>query len=219
MRTILSKFLLAIVVALPLTGALPTLAFADTCSGTSFGSCGDTGSCVNHAASIDDPAQYRCDTAVCIPGCGAGEFCKSTGGIRYNASGEFSSVTGECFNSVSQTASPHVDPAAVDPIVSGSASSNGGANAENTSGGFKNPLKAGSLPELLTAVLHGVVQIGSILLVLALVYVGFLFVAAQGAEEKIRDARNALFWTVVGGLILLGAEAISQVISATVEAL
>ncbi|HRH24146.1 MAG TPA: pilin [Candidatus Paceibacterota bacterium] len=84
-------------------------------------------------------------------------------------------------------------------------------------GTFKNPLKAGSLTELLNAVLKGIVQLGSILLVLALVYVGFLFVAAQGAEEKIRDARNALLWTVIGGLILLGATAISEVITATVS--
>ena len=75
------------------------------------------------------------------------------------------------------------------------------------------------MPELLTIVLHAIVQIGSILLVLALVWVGFLFVAAQGAEEKIRDARNALMWTILGGLLLLGAEAIARVISATVEAL
>jgi hypothetical protein len=85
--------------------------------------------------------------------------------------------------------------------------------------GFPNPLKAASLSELLTVILHAIVQIGSILLVLALVYVGFLFVAAQGAEEKIRDARGALVWTVVGGLLLLGAETIAKVVEATVKAL
>lgn len=82
-----------------------------------------------------------------------------------------------------------------------------------------NPLRAGSLPELLTIVLNALIQIGTIVLVLALVYVGFLFVAAQGAEEKIRDARRALLWTVIGGMLLLGATAISGVISATVQAL
>ena len=52
-----------------------------------------------------------------------------------------------------------------------------------------------------------------------IVYVGFLFVAARGNEEKIRSARDALMWTVIGGLILLGAEAISLVIQATVKTL
>ncbi len=52
-----------------------------------------------------------------------------------------------------------------------------------------------------------------------LVYVGFLFVAAQGNEEKIRSARSALVWTLIGGLILLGATAISKVIQATANTL
>lgn len=102
----------------------------------------------------------------------------------------------------------------------GSATPDAAGPTQSAQGGtFANPLKANSLTELLTAILHGIVQLGSILLVLALVWVGFQFVAAQGAEEKIRDARNALFWTVVGGLILLGAEAISIVISSTVQAI
>jgi hypothetical protein len=52
-----------------------------------------------------------------------------------------------------------------------------------------------------------------------IVYVGFLFVAAQGNEEKIRSARSALVWTVIGGLILLGAKAIALVIEQTVSTL
>ncbi len=84
---------------------------------------------------------------------------------------------------------------------------------------LSNPLKASSISELLTVVLQAVVRLGAIFLVLALVYVGFLFVQAQGKEEKIRDARQALMWTVIGGLILLGAEAIALVIESTVNAL
>lgn len=84
---------------------------------------------------------------------------------------------------------------------------------------LENPLNAGSLPELLNVVLKAVIQLGSILLVLALVWVGFMFVMAQGREEKIRDARSALVWTVLGGVLLLGAQAISLVISATVQSL
>jgi len=42
-------------------------------------------------------------------------------------------------------------------------------------------------------------------------------VFAQGNEEKIRSARQALLWTVIGGILLLAAEAISLVLQATVE--
>lgn len=86
-------------------------------------------------------------------------------------------------------------------------------------GTLVNPLRAKSIPELLGIILQGLVQIGSIILVLALVWVGFLFVVAQGKEEKIREARGALMWTVIGGLVLLGAQAIASLIQATVNAL
>ncbi len=87
-------------------------------------------------------------------------------------------------------------------------------------GGLQNPLKdINSLPDLLNAILKAVVELGSIILVVAIVYVGFKFVVAQGNEEKIKEARGALVWTVIGGLILLGATAISTVIQATVGGL
>lgn len=67
----------------------------------------------------------------------------------------------------------------------------------------------------MNAILDGVVEIGTIILTLALVYVGFLFVVAQGNEEKLKNARGALMWTVIGGLVLLGAKAIGLAIQAT----
>lgn len=79
-----------------------------------------------------------------------------------------------------------------------------------------NPLKYDSLNALLTAVLKAAIQLGSIVLTIAIVWVGFRFVAARGNEEKIRSARAALMWTIIGGLILLGATAIQAVITTTV---
>ncbi len=86
--------------------------------------------------------------------------------------------------------------------------------------GLTNPLNnIDSLPQLLDVVLKAIVQIGTIILTLALVYVGFLFVVAQGNEEKIRNAKSALLWTIIGGLVLLGASAIGAVIGSTVDKL
>jgi hypothetical protein len=83
-----------------------------------------------------------------------------------------------------------------------------------------NPLNAGtSLPDLLDEILKFVVRIGTVVIVLMVVYVGFKFVMAQGEPGKISEAREALLWTVVGALILLGAEAISKAIEATAQAL
>ncbi len=97
----------------------------------------------------------------------------------------------------------------------------GGTNPDTaptpSGGGLTNPLNnINSLQDLLKAILGAVVELGSIVLVMALVYTGFLFVVAQGNEEKIRSARSALMWTVIGGLILLGAKAIELVIENTV---
>jgi hypothetical protein len=86
-------------------------------------------------------------------------------------------------------------------------------------GALCNPLKAPDLTSLISDLLGYVVKLGAVLLTLMLIYVGFLFVLAQGNDEKLKTARSALIWTVVGGLILLGAQAIASAIAATVGAI
>jgi Type IV secretion system pilin len=78
-----------------------------------------------------------------------------------------------------------------------------------------NPLRIDSLMELLSVILGVLIYLGTIALVLAFAWTGFQFVMAQGAPEKISDARRSLMWTVIGGVILLGAEAIALIIEAT----
>lgn len=82
-----------------------------------------------------------------------------------------------------------------------------------------NLLKFDTVEEVIAGIMDLLVQVGSILLVFALVLAGFRFVSAQGSPGKIEEARNSLTWVVIGGLLLLGAEAISLVIKATVESL
>ncbi len=89
----------------------------------------------------------------------------------------------------------------------------------NSAPGLTNPLNAPDLQTLLAEVLGYAVQIGSLFLSLMLIYVGFLFVAARGNEEKLQNAKAALLWTVVGGLLLLGASAIGAAIGATAKSL
>lgn len=90
-----------------------------------------------------------------------------------------------------------------------------------------NPLKgvdcgAGNgncLSAFLLNILQFIIYIGGIVIVLMIVFVGYKFVAAQGAPAKIEEARSMLLWTVVGALVLLGAQAIAMGIQATVTAL
>jgi hypothetical protein len=83
-----------------------------------------------------------------------------------------------------------------------------------------NPLGAGTnLQTLLTKILDFVIRIGAIVIVFMLIYIGYLFVIARGVPGEITKAKEALKWTVVGALILLGAQAISLGIQATVQAI
>ncbi len=89
----------------------------------------------------------------------------------------------------------------------------------SNAGRLANPLKFNSLNELLDGLLAAAIELGSIILTLALIYTGFLFVAARGNEENISKARRALMFTIIGGLIILGAAAIKEVITSTVTSL
>lgn len=75
------------------------------------------------------------------------------------------------------------------------------------------------IDQLAALILDALVYLGTIVLILMLVWTGFMFVRAQGAEEKIKEAKSSLLWTVVGGLVLLGATALSLIIQSTIESL
>ncbi|MBP6859964.1 MAG: hypothetical protein KBC38_00130 [Candidatus Pacebacteria bacterium] len=76
-----------------------------------------------------------------------------------------------------------------------------------------------TLNDLLSKILNVIVQIGVVVLTMMLVYVGFLFVTAQGNPENLSKARSALIWTIIGGFLVLGASVIAEAVKSTVEAL
>jgi|GEM_PF-513110 len=103
----------------------------------------------------------------------------------------------------------------------GGGNGNMGGGGGTGGGGLVNPLTTISdIPTLLNAILKFVsTQIGPAIVVLMLIYCGFLFVTAQGNQEKLTTARTALMWTVIGAIILLGAATIEGVITSTVNTL
>ncbi|MEI6280394.1 MAG: hypothetical protein WCP17_00100 [bacterium] len=91
-----------------------------------------------------------------------------------------------------------------------------------TKGKICNPLEGSgitSIPILIQTVLTGVIRIGIPIIALAIIYCGFLFVAARGSSEKLTEAKDALLYTLIGAAILLGSLAIATMISNTVNAL
>lgn len=82
---------------------------------------------------------------------------------------------------------------------------------------FRNPIKATDIRQLVKDILDVVVEFGAVIVVFFLVYAGFLFVKAQGDPGGLKKAKETFFWTIVGGMIVLGAHVISQVIQNTVN--
>jgi hypothetical protein len=92
--------------------------------------------------------------------------------------------------------------------------------SSGSQGRIVNPIPSiTSIPGLIQTILTGVLKIGIPIVALAIIYCGFLFVAARGNEKKLTEAKDALLYTIIGAAILLGSWAIAQMISSTVLSL
>jgi hypothetical protein len=80
---------------------------------------------------------------------------------------------------------------------------------------FQNPLGNANLQGLVNIILTSIVRIGAVLCVFFLILSGFKFVTAQGNAGEIKSAKEMLKWTIIGGLITMGAFAISEIIKNT----
>jgi Type IV secretion system pilin len=101
------------------------------------------------------------------------------------------------------------------PIVSFAQS----ATCDPASGKICNPITTSTLSGLIQNLLTKAVAIGLPIVVLAVVYSGFLFVSARGNSEKLTKAKDTLLYTLIGAAILLGSWAIAMLIQSTVTAL
>lgn len=93
------------------------------------------------------------------------------------------------------------------------------AHAQST---YSNPITYGgitTIPDLLLAIVDLIFLIGVPIVVIAIIYSGFLFVTAGDNESKSTKARFVFTWTMIGALILFGAKAIALAIQTTVLSL
>lgn len=109
---------------------------------------------------------------------------------------------------------------------SGQGSGSGSGSGSNVNSGgvktvglatLKNPLKVNTVDELLGLAVQVALRIGTILAVLALMWVGFQFIVAQGDEGKITAAKEHLWYVVIGIAVFFGATVIVAVIKATLS--
>lgn len=90
----------------------------------------------------------------------------------------------------------------------------------DSSGGVSltNPLGNKNLMEFLQDILDVIMVFAVPLIVFMIIYAGFLLVMDRGSEKNLKQAKNALLYAVIGGVIILGAQAILAVVQGTVDA-
>ena len=94
-----------------------------------------------------------------------------------------------------------------------------GADSTAGSGPLANPLNFGSIPEFLAGALKALAMIALPIITLFLVISGFLFITAQGSEDKLKKAKLNFMYVIIGALLILGAWIIATLIAGTVNQL
>jgi len=86
---------------------------------------------------------------------------------------------------------------------------------------LQNPLgdKISDVPTLLNTVIGVVISFSYIVVACFLIWSGFKFVTAQGNESKITSAKTTFYWTIIGALIVMGAQTLSSVFQETLKSL
>ncbi len=84
---------------------------------------------------------------------------------------------------------------------------------------IENPIKATSIVLLFQTILDIVMVFAVPLIVFFIIYAGFLYVTAQGNSGEIEKAHKALLYALIGGLLILGARVLIEVIQGTVDSI
>lgn len=84
---------------------------------------------------------------------------------------------------------------------------------------LQNPIKATSIVALFQIILDIVLVFAVPLVVFFIIYAGFLYVTARGNAGTIESAHKALLYALIGGLLILGARVLIDVIQGTVDSI
>lgn len=69
-----------------------------------------------------------------------------------------------------------------------------------------------SLSDLFYKIVNFVVSLSYVVIAFFLLLAGFKFVTAQGSEDKLTDAKNTFKYTVIGAILIIGAQVIVDVV-------
>lgn len=83
---------------------------------------------------------------------------------------------------------------------------------------LQNPLKnITTIEGLLVTILNIIMILMVPIIVFFIIYAGFKYVMAQGNASQVEEATRALTYAIIGGVLILGAVAISQIIKSVVD--
>ena len=93
------------------------------------------------------------------------------------------------------------------------------AEAQGT--GLNNPLNDNfsSIPAFIAGALKALAMIALPIISLFLVISGFLFITAQGNQQKLDTAKKNFFYVIIGALLILGAWILATLIAGTISQL
>lgn len=109
----------------------------------------------------------------------------------------------------------------------GPSGSSGGGQAPSTGGNQRvggwetltNPLGNITLQGFFLKIIEILIIFAVPIIVFFIILAGFKYVTARGNMAKIGEATQALTWAIVGGVLVLGAEALLYIIQGTVNAI
>lgn len=82
---------------------------------------------------------------------------------------------------------------------------------------LENPLKVNSVQQVIYLAVDIATYAGVAFAILALIYVGFKFVLAQGSEDKLKEAKAWFLYIIVGLAILISAKVIVEIVKNTLS--
>ncbi len=95
------------------------------------------------------------------------------------------------------------------------------ANTDGPEGGLDyeilSPIRFGSISELIVGILNFVLVIAVPIIVFFLILAGFKYVTARGNPADIQTANRSLLYALIGGVMILGSVALSEIIKNLVE--
>lgn len=78
-----------------------------------------------------------------------------------------------------------------------------------------NPLQVDTVTGFLGELVNAITYLSIPVVVLFIIYAGFLFVTAGGDTDKIDTAKKTALYTVVGAVVILGADLLADILTNT----